>query len=87
MAEEEAHQARTSYILASRRGERAGESEKLKHGHSSEDVARKIPVYVAYFTAWPDMSGKVEYFNDVYDRDSRLKQALDATEAVRSPSI
>lgn len=61
-------------------------AEKLKHGHSSEDVARKIPVYVAYFTAWPDMSGKVEYFNDVYDRDSRLKQALDATEAVRSPS-
>ncbi|TRC71756.1 murein L,D-transpeptidase [Mesorhizobium sp. WSM4307] len=61
-------------------------AEKLKHGHSTEDVTRKIPVYVAYFTAWPDMSGKVEYFSDVYDRDSRLKQALDATEAVRSPS-
>ncbi|MFD1986944.1 murein L,D-transpeptidase [Mesorhizobium newzealandense] len=61
-------------------------AEKLKHGHSTEDVTRKIPVYVAYFTAWPDMSGKVEYFGDVYDRDSRLKQALDATEAVRSPS-
>lgn len=61
-------------------------AEKLKHGHSTENVTRKIPVYVAYFTAWPDMSGKVEYFNDVYDRDSRLKQALDATEAVRSPS-
>ena len=61
-------------------------AEKLKHGHSTEDVTRKIPVYVAYFTAWPDMSGKVEYFGDVYDRDSRLKQALEATEAVRSPS-
>ncbi|TSE13833.1 murein L,D-transpeptidase [Mesorhizobium intechi] len=61
-------------------------AEKLKHGHSTEDVKRKIPVYVAYFTAWPDLSGKVEYFSDVYDRDSRLKQALDATEAVRSPS-
>ncbi|MEO5758969.1 MAG: murein L,D-transpeptidase [Mesorhizobium sp.] len=61
-------------------------AEKLKHGHSSEDVTRKIPVYVAYFTAWPNMSGNVEYFSDVYDRDSRLKQALDATEAVRTPS-
>jgi murein L,D-transpeptidase YcbB/YkuD len=61
-------------------------AEKLKHGHSSEDVTRKIPVYVAYFTAWPDMSGKVEYFNDVYDRDTRLMQALDATEAIRSPA-
>ena len=31
------------------------------------------------------MSGKVEYFDDVYDRDTRLKLALDATEAVRAP--
>ncbi|MER9437288.1 murein L,D-transpeptidase [Mesorhizobium sp. M0618] len=61
-------------------------TEKLKHGHATENVTRTIPVYVAYFTAWPDLSGKVEYFGDVYDRDSRLKQALDATEAVRSPS-
>ncbi|RVB12897.1 murein L,D-transpeptidase, partial [Mesorhizobium sp. M7A.F.Ca.CA.004.06.2.1] len=52
-------------------------AEKLKHGHSTENVTRTIPVYVAYFTAWPDLSGKVEYFGDVYDRDSRLKQALD----------
>jgi murein L,D-transpeptidase YcbB/YkuD len=58
----------------------------LKKGHSSENVTRKIPVYVAYFTAWPDMSGKVEYFNDVYGRDEKLQQALDATEAVRTPS-
>ncbi|ESX12908.1 MULTISPECIES: murein L,D-transpeptidase [unclassified Mesorhizobium] len=61
-------------------------AEKLKHGHASEDVTRTIPVYVSYFTAWPDLSGKVEYFNDVYDRDTRLMQALDATEAVRSPT-
>ncbi|TIN48076.1 MAG: murein L,D-transpeptidase [Mesorhizobium sp.] len=62
-------------------------AEKLKHGHATEKVARRIPVYVAYFTAWPDMSGKVEYFSDVYDRDTRLQQALDSTEAVRSPAI
>ena len=61
-------------------------AEKLKHGHSTEDVTRKIPVYVAYFTAWPDMSGRVEYFDDVYGRDTKLMQALDATEAVRSPA-
>ncbi|MER8972455.1 MULTISPECIES: murein L,D-transpeptidase [unclassified Mesorhizobium] len=60
--------------------------DKLKHGHSTEDLTRKIPVYVAYFTAWPDLSGKVEYFNDVYGRDTRLQQALDGTEAVRSPA-
>ena len=61
-------------------------ADKLKKGHSTENVTRKIPVYVAYFTAWPDMAGKVEYFPDIYDRDTRLKQALEATEAVREPT-
>ncbi|KQZ98476.1 hypothetical protein ASD64_16025 [Mesorhizobium sp. Root157] len=61
-------------------------AQKLKQGHSTEKVTRKIPVYVAYFTAWPDMTGTVEYFGDVYDRDVRLRQALDATEAVRAPA-
>ena len=59
--------------------------DKLKQGHSSEKVTRKIPVYVAYFTAWPDAAGKVEYFADVYDRDARLKEALTRTSAVRHP--
>ncbi len=59
--------------------------EKLAKGHSSEKVARKIPVYVAYFTAWPTLSGQVEYFADVYGRDTRLKLALEATQAVRAP--
>ncbi len=58
---------------------------KLAKGHSSEKVSRKIPVYVAYFTAWPDMSGKVEFFDDVYGRDDRLRQALEAVAAVRGP--
>ncbi len=61
-------------------------AEKLKQGHSSEKVTRKIPVYVAYFTAWPDKNGKVEYFVDVYDRDARLKLAMEKTDAMRAPS-
>lgn len=61
-------------------------AEKLKKGHSTEKVTRTIPVYVAYFTAWPDMAGKVEYFPDVYDRDARLQEAINATESVRLPA-
>ena len=60
--------------------------ERLKQGHSSEKVTRKIPVYVAYFTAWPDSSGNVEYFADVYERDKRLKAALEKTDALRLPA-
>lgn len=60
-------------------------AEKLKQGHSSEKVKRNIPVYVAYFTAWPDASGKVGYFTDVYSRDEHLREALEKVEAARSP--
>ncbi|MBX3578145.1 MAG: L,D-transpeptidase family protein [Rhizobiaceae bacterium] len=67
-------------VLGSTRDYVAG---KLKQGHSSEKVSRKIPVYVSYFTAWPDLSGKVEYFDDVYERDARLKTAIEKTDAVR----
>lgn len=58
-------------------------AEKLAKGHSSEKVTRKIPVYVAYFTAWPTPAGAVQYFNDVYDRDSHLKTALELTDQAR----
>ncbi|MDO9418955.1 L,D-transpeptidase family protein [Pararhizobium sp.] len=46
-------------------------------------VTAKIPVYVAYFTAWPNKDGKVEYFDDVYDRDMYMNRAFDATKAAR----
>jgi L,D-transpeptidase YcbB len=48
-----------------------------------EVVKRDIPVYLTYFTAWPDSEGKVHFFNDVYDRDSHLKIALEKTEDAR----
>jgi len=50
------------------------------------NLAQQIPVHVAYFTAWPDETGKVEYFADVYGRDAYLRKAIDATEAERTAS-
>jgi murein L,D-transpeptidase YcbB/YkuD len=50
-------------------------------------VPAKIPVYVAYFTAWPDKDGNVQYFDDVYDRDSYVVKAFDATTKARASSI
>ena len=61
-------------------------ADRLKQGHSEEQVTRKIPVYVSYFTAWPTLAGKVEYFNDVYDRDSYVLLAIQKTETVRQPA-
>ena len=36
----------------------------------------KIPVYIAYFTAWANPDGTVNFYEDVYNRDNRLAQML-----------
>jgi len=37
---------------------------------------RKIPVYIAYFTAMADENGNVAFFDDIYSRDARLAHLL-----------
>ncbi|NVK34795.1 MAG: L,D-transpeptidase family protein [Rhodobacteraceae bacterium] len=59
-------------------------SEIAKGQNHQEKVSGDIPVYVSYFTAWPEVDGTISYFNDVYDRDRYLIKAIDATEAARS---
>ena len=39
-------------------------------------LERHIPVHLNYFTAWPDAAGKITFYNDIYNRDSRLEKAL-----------
>lgn len=46
-------------------------------------LSSKIPVYVAYFTAWPNKDGEVEYFSDIYGRDKHLMKAIAKVSAVR----
>lgn len=38
----------------------------------------KVPVHVSYFTAWPDETGKINYYNDLYGRDEAMEKALSA---------
>ncbi|MCL6708116.1 L,D-transpeptidase family protein [Pseudomonas sp. R2.Fl] len=47
-------------------------------------VTADIPVYVSYFTAWPNKDGVVEYFDDVYGRDAHTMKAFDAITKSRS---
>ncbi len=50
-------------------------------------VPERIPVYVSYFTAWPNKDGVVEYFDDVYSRDMYMNRAFEAiTKARRAQS-
>jgi len=57
---------------------------RIAEGKNDTDpVNVKIPVYLAYFTAWPDQQGDVHYYDDVYGRDGYLRKALEKTEAAR----
>ena len=46
-------------------------------------VKADIPIYIAYFTAWPNKNGRVEYFDDVYGRDDYMRKAFAATQKAR----
>jgi L,D-transpeptidase YcbB len=45
-------------------------------------LKRKIPVYIAYFTARADADGNVSFYEDVYNRDARLAHLLYNEDAV-----
>ncbi len=39
-------------------------------------LKNKIPVYIGYFTAWVDAEGRINFYDDIYQRDKRLMQLL-----------
>lgn len=54
-----------------------------KGRNKAVSVPERIPVYVSYFTAWPNKDGKVEFFDDVYGRDAFMRKAMETTRAAR----
>lgn len=58
---------------------------RVKAGkNATQFLKKKIPVYVSYFTAWPDSSGKIKYYADTYGRDDYLQKAMDKTSLTRT---
>ncbi len=53
----------------------------------TEKLPVKVPVYVSYFTAWPQADGSVKYFADMYGRDTHLMKAIDATRKARVKGV
>ena len=49
---------------------------KVETGESQTvRLKEKLPVHIAYFTAWPDEQGNIVYFNDIYGRDKPIENA------------
>jgi murein L,D-transpeptidase YcbB/YkuD len=43
---------------------------------SRYSLKKKIPVYIGYLTAWVDSEGRINFYEDIYDRDGRLPSCL-----------
>jgi L,D-transpeptidase YcbB len=50
-------------------------------------LKKKLPVYIAYFTAWADESGQVAFFDDVYQRDKQLADLLFKSDLKNKPGF
>jgi len=58
---------------------------RIDRGNNNKmELPERIPVYVAYFTAWPNWQGEVEYFTDMYGRDKFLNRAMKKVAAARA---
>lgn len=63
-------------------------SSKISIGkNNAQKLSVRIPVYIAYFTAWPNKDGTIEYFADVYGRDKHLGKAVQKISAQRSKAV
>lgn len=55
-------------------------------GNKSFNLPEKMPVYIVYLTAWADSDGNTTYFKDIYRKDLKIQQALNAREQLRDKS-
>lgn len=60
-------------------------SQQIAAGEKKDmPLPEQVPVFVAYFTAWPTTDGAVEYYDDIYGRDTETLTAMSATTASRA---
>lgn len=63
------------------RNDTAWNSEKIeaamnKNKETKVTLATPVPVFIAYFTAWVDRQGRLNFRNDVYGHDKRLAKKM-----------
>ena len=58
-----------------KKSKKADPTEAFVESHSI-NLAEKVPVYLTYFTAWADDSGKIQFYNDIYGRDTAMAKAF-----------
>ena len=66
--------------------------ESIAHALESAQVQnvtlkKKIPVLLAYWTAWVDPQGRMNFRHDIYGQDAKWAKALDADFKVRAKPL
>ncbi|MDX2258063.1 MAG: L,D-transpeptidase family protein [Hyphomicrobiaceae bacterium] len=70
----------TEIVLAYDKGwDRAKIEDLIARGPLDNDIRieKRLPIHLAYFTAWADPAGGISYFADIYGHEKRVTQALD----------
>ena len=71
------------YLFEHAAGKSAADFDRMVGGSEKwVTLKEKLPVYIVYFTAWPDENGSVGFYKDVYRRDERVEKV--AAEKFRS---
>jgi L,D-transpeptidase YcbB len=60
--------------------------ERVRQPTNRMNLRSKMPVFLTYFTAWPDQDGVVRYYDDIYERDQYLAKAIEKTRLSRETS-
>jgi L,D-transpeptidase YcbB len=68
-----------------KKGKEIDPTEAFVDSHSI-NLAQKVPVYLTYFTAWADQTGKIQYYNDIYGRDAAIERAFAYDPSAKKPS-
>lgn len=78
-------------IMQSEGWSRSRVADAIDSGERQEIMLKtRIPVYLGYYTAWVNDDGRVEFRDDIYDRDRVLLQAMeqnDSQNARRRPAL
>ena len=68
-----------------KKGKNKTVTEAFAESHSI-NLSAKVPVYLTYFTAWADDSGKIQYYDDVYGRDTAMAKAFAYDPSAKKPN-
>lgn len=67
------------YLFESAVGRRASDFDAMVGGPEKwVKLKQKLPIYIVYFTAWPDADGGVSFYQDIYRRDARVERVAAA---------